>query len=231
METGTTGIWLDRLIMQPVQSLLTQLLTFIPRVLGAILILLLGWWIAKTIELIVVRVLRTIAVDKLADQIQLSNVLVKGGIKRKISELLGGIIYWFIMLAVVVIAFNALQLTEAAQLFQEVVEFLPNVVAAVFILIVGVFAAAFLSTTVRTAASNSGILQAHLLGQIVQTIVVLFAMVAALQQLQIEFVGEVFLIILGGISLGCAIAFGLGCKDVAGRFVSDIVDQLQSRKR
>ena len=157
METGTVGTWFDQLIREPIQSLLTQLLTFIPRLLGAIVILLIGWWIAKAFEAVVVRILHMIAVDKLADQIQLSNVLVKGGIRRKISELLGGIIYWIVMLAVVMIAFNALQLTVAAQLFQEVVEFLPSVVAAVFMLIVGVFAAAFLATTVRTAASNSGV--------------------------------------------------------------------------
>ena len=101
METGTLGTWFDQLIREPVQSLLTQLLTFIPRLLGAILILLVGGWIAKAVEVVVVRVLHTIAVDKLADQIQLSNVLVKGGIRRKISELLGALVYWIILLAVV----------------------------------------------------------------------------------------------------------------------------------
>ena len=116
-------------------------------------------------------------------------------------------------------------------LFQEVVDFLPRVVASVFLLIVGVFAAAFLATTVRTAASNSGILQAHLLGQAVQTIVVVLSVVTALKQLQIEVVDKVLFIILGGISLGCALAFGLGCKDLAGRWVSSFVDQVQARKR
>jgi hypothetical protein len=129
------------------------------------------------------------------------------------------------------VVFNALQLTVAAELFQSVVTFLPNVIAAVFILIIGMFAAAFLASTVRTAAGNAGVLQAHLLAQLVQTVVVIFAVVAALQQLQIPFFGEVFLIVLGGISLGCAIAFGLGCKDLAGRWASDIVDQIQGRKR
>ena len=232
METGTgTGTWFDSLIMEPVQSLLTQLLTFLPKLLAAILILLVGWWLAKALEALIVRVLKTIAIDKLADQIQLSNVLAKGSIRRKVSELLGAIVYWLIMLAVVMVTFNALELTVAAQLFQRVVEFLPNVIAAVFILIVGVFAAAFLATTVRTAASNSGILQAHLLGQAVQTVVVIFAVVAALQQLNIQFVGEVFLIILAGLSLGAALAFGLGCKEVAGRWVSSVIEQLQARKR
>jgi hypothetical protein len=129
------------------------------------------------------------------------------------------------------VVFNALQLTVAAELFQTVVSYLPNVIAAVFILVLGIFAAAFLSSTVRTAASNAGILQAHLLGQFTQTVVVISAAVGALQQLRIPFFGEVFLIILGGISLGCALAFGLGCKDLAGRYVADIVEQIQGRKR
>ena len=230
METGTTS-WFDAMIVQPVQSLLTQLAAFVPTLVGALLLLLVGWLIAKAVENIVVRVLKTITLDKLADQIQLTSVLSKGGIRHKFSELIGVIVYWLIMLAVVMIVFNALQLTVAAELFQSVVTFLPNVIAAVFILILGIFAASFLSTTVRTAASNAGILQSQLLGQLIQTVVVIFATVAALQQLRIPFFGEVFLIILAGISLGCAIAFGLGCKDLAGRWMSDIVEQIQGRKR
>ena len=230
METAPVSWW-DALLLKPVQSLLTELLTFLPRLLGAILVLLIGWWIARGIEAIVVRILRAIAFDKLVDQIQLSDVLEKGGIRRKFSELLAAIVYWIVMLAVVMVAFNVLQLTVAAQLFQNVVAFLPNVVAAVFILVIGVFAAAFLATTFRTAASNSGIQQAALLGQAVQIVVVIFSAVAALEQLQIRFVGEVFLIILGGISLGCALAFGLGCKDLAGKWIASIVEQVQVRKR
>lgn len=219
------------MIMQPVQSLVNQIMAFLPTLLASLLILLVGWLLAKAIEGIVVKVLKTITLDKLADQVQLSTVLSKGGIRHKLSELIGVIVYWFIMLAVVMVVFNALQLTVAAELFQTVVSYLPNVIASVFILVLGIFAAAFLSSTVRTAASNAGILQAHLLGQFTQTVVVVSATVGALQQLRIPFFGEVFLIILGGISLGCALAFGLGCKDLAGRYVADIVEQIQGRKR
>ncbi len=219
------------MIMQPVHSLVNQIMVFLPTLLGALLILLIGWLIAKAIEGVVVRILKTVTLDKLADQIQLSTVLSKGGIKYKLSELIGVIVYWLIMLAVVMIVFNALQLTVAAELFQKVVAFLPNVIAAVFILVLGIFAAAFLSSTVRTTASNAGIAQSHLLAQFTQTVVVISATVVALQQLHIQLVGEVFLIILGGVSLGCALAFGLGCKDLAGRYVADIVEQIQGRKR
>lgn len=229
METGTSRF--DALVVQPVQSLLNQVMAFLPTVLGAIILFLAGWIVAKVIEGLVIKVLKTVGLDKLADQTNLSGVLSKGGIKRKLTELVGAIVYWLVMLAVVMVAFNALQLTVAAELFQQVVAFLPNVVAAVFIFIVGVFAAAFLSATVRTAASNAGIVQSHLLGQLTQAIVIIFAGVAALQQLQIQFVGDAFLIILAGLSLGSALAFGLGCRDIAGRWVSELIDEIQARRR
>lgn len=229
MQTGMDVV--QQLVVAPLQAAVQQLMTFVPVILGALLVLLVGGLIAKFIEQLLVRVLKAVTLDKIADQIQLSNLLSRGGIRRKLSELIGAIVYWIVILAFVMTALNALNLTVAAELFQHIVSFLPNVVAAVFILIVGVFAAAFLATTVRTAASNSGVTQAVLLGQAVQTVVVVFTVVAALQQLRIQFVGEVFLIILAGISLGCGLAFGLGCKDLAGRWVSSLVDQLQGRKR
>ena len=221
----------NNVLVHPVQSFFNQLMGFLPSLLGALLILLVGWVVAKTIESVVVQVLKTVRLDKLADKIQLAGVLAKGGIKRKLSELIGMIIYWLVMLAVLITSLNALQLTVAAQLLQQVVTFLPNVVAALFILVVGAFAAAFLATTVRTAASNAGITQAQPLGQAVQTITVIFAGVAALQQLKIEFVGEAFLIILSAVCFGLALAFGLGCKDLAGRWVNNLVEQLSGRRR
>jgi hypothetical protein len=228
METGRSI--LEQFVLDPLQSAWNQFLAFAPSVLGALLILLVGGIIAKLLRQLIVRGLKLITLDRIAEQVGVATILNRGGIRSQLSELLGGIVYWMVLLAFVMTALNALDLTVAAELFQRLVSFLPNVVASVFILIVGVFAAAFLAATVRTAASNAGILQAHLLGQAVQTTVVVFAMVAALQQLQIRFVGEVFLIILSGISLGAALAFGLGCKDLAGKWVSGLVNQLQTRK-
>ncbi len=219
------------ILVQPIQSLLTQVMGFLPNFLGALLILLVGWVIAKTIERVVGNVLKAIQLDKLADRLQLSDVLAKGGIKRKLSEVVSAIIYWLVILAIVIAALNALQLTIAAQLLEQVVTFLPNVVASIFILVVGILSASFLATTVRTAAGNAGVSQSQLLGEAVQAVVVIFSVVAALKQLGIQFVGEAFLIILAAVSFGTALAFGIGCKDIAGRWVGDLVEQLSSRKR
>lgn len=228
MDTGVS--LLNDWLIAPLQNAFTVFWQFAPSIVSAVIILAIGVAVSKVIETIIVRVLKVITLDKIADQVQLSNVLAKGGIRRKLSELIGAIVYWIIMLTFTMAALDALHLTVAAELLQSVVGFLPRVVAAVFILIIGIFAAAFLAATVRTAAGNAGVLQAHLLGQLVQITVVIFAAVAALQQLNIEFVGEVFLIILSGLSLGAAIAFGLGCKDLAGGWAQDIVNQVKSRK-
>lgn len=218
-------------LIQPVQAFFTQLLGFLPNVLGALLILLVGWAVAKGIEGVLVRLLKTIKLDKLADRIQLSEVLSKGGIKRKLSEVIGIIVYWLVTLVVLIATLNALQLTVAAQLLEHVVAFLPNVVAAIFILVVGLVTGSFLSTTVRTAASNAGVDASRLLGQTVQTVIMVFAVFAAMRQLQIQLVGEAFLIILAAISFGLALAFGLGCQEHAGRWFGSVVDELSAKKR
>jgi len=229
VEQGKTLV--DAFVLEPLQAAVGIFWSFAPRLASAILILAIGVAISRLLERFIVKILKLLTLDKIADQIQVSSILVKGGIRRKLSELIGAIAYWVVMLAFVMTALNALDLTIAAELFQEVVGYLPHVIAAVFILTVGVFAAAFLAATVRTAAGNAGIVQAHQLGQLVQAIVIIFAFVVALGQLRIQFVGQAFLIILSGISLGSAIAFGLGCKDLAGRWIGDLIDQVKTRKR
>ncbi len=239
METSTNTVpgmgMVQTYVLDPLQAAWTTFLetltAYAPSVLGAILILFIGWVIARLVQELVLRALKAVSLDKAADWVQLSSVLAKGGIRWKVSELIAAIIYWVIVLAFVVTALNALNLTVAAGLVQQVVGYLPKVVAAVFLLVIGIFAAAFVGATVRTAASNAGILQAHLLGSITQTVVVAFSAVAALELLDIAFVGKAFEIVLAGVSLGCALAFGLGCKDQAGRWVSSLSDQIAGRKR
>ena len=213
METGASLV--HELVIAPLQNAFAVFWTFAPSIVSAVLLLGIGVMIAKLIETVITRVLKMITLDKIADQVQLSAVLAKGGIRRKLSELIAAIIYWIVVLAFAMAALEALNLTVAAGLLQQVIGFLPNVIAAVFILIIGIFAAAFLAATVRTAASNAGVLQAHLIAQLVQVAVIVSVSVAALQQLNIELVGEVFMIILSGVSLAGALAYGLGCKDLA----------------
>ena len=216
----------NAILLDPIRAFFGQLGGFLPNLLAVLAILVGGWIVARIVQTVLVRLLGAVKADSLAERIQVAEMLARGGIERTFSQLVGTMAYWIVMLVVLVAALNALQLTATAELLQRLVGFLPTIVTAIVVLILGILAAGFLAATIRTVASNAGIAQAPVLGQFAQAIVIVFSVVVALQQLQIQFVGDAFLIILGAISFALALAFGLGCKDLAGRWMSDLVDRL-----
>jgi hypothetical protein len=194
-----------------------------------ILILIFGWIIALIIKGLVTKGLRAVKLDMLSDRIELDALLEKGGITLSLSELIGVICYWLVMLVTFMVAINAVGLTIAADLLNKIVLYIPNVIAAIFILIVGMFVATLLKNIVTTAANNAGLAQGKLLSKLVEIIVIVFAVLVALEQLNIGLrITELTVsIILGTIGLGCALAFGLGCKDLAAKAVAEFLDKLK----
>ena len=220
----------NEILLDPIRAFFSQLVGFLPNVLAVLAILVGGWIVAKVIQTVLGRLLEAVKADSLAERVQFADMLARGGIERTFSQLVAAMAYWLVMLVVLVAALNALQLTATAELLQQFVGFLPTIVTAIVVLILGILAAGFLAATVRTVASNAGIAQAPVLGQFAQAGVIIFAVVVALQQVQVQFVGDAFLIVLGAISFGAALAFGLGCKDLVGGWMNDLVDRL-SRPR
>jgi len=216
-------------IMDSVREMLTRVWLFIPRLIVVLMILIVGWLIAKLIETVIVRVLKLIRLDTLSEKSGASNVLAKGGIKYTLSELLGVLVYWVIILIVIITTLNSLQWTVAAELSNKIVAYIPNVIAAIFILVIGMFVSTMLAGIIRTAAGNAGIKQARLLGQITQVVVIGFAIVVSLEQLNIGriIIASAVQIILAAIGLGMAIAFGLGCKEIAGKYMADTLNKLK----
>ena len=111
----------------------------------------------------------------------------------------------------------------------KLVEYVPNILGAIFVLIVGAILANFVATIVRTAASNAGINKAKMLGQLTQMVLIIVSIVMAIEQLRIASTLIVLAVnvILISIGLGIAIAFGLGCKDLAGKFMSDVINNMK----
>ncbi len=218
-------------LLEPARTVLTQIGQFLVSVLLVLIILLIGWLISKLIKTIVTKGLRSIKLDELSDRIELDSLLEKGGITYSLSELIGVICYWLALLVSFMIAINAVGLTIAADLLNKVVLYIPNVIAAMFILILGMFVATLLRNIVQTAATNAGLSQVKLLSKIVEVIVIVFAIFVALEQLNIGIrITELTLsIILGAIGLGLALAFGLGCKDIAGKFVNEFIEKLKKK--
>lgn len=212
--------------------MLMQIGGFLTTLFSIILILVIGWLVAKLIRNVVIKVLKVIQLDKIADQSGINKFLAKGGVSYGLSEIIGLLCYWLSLLIVVVVAINALGLDVAAELLNRIVLYVPNVIISIFILVLGMFVASFFGAIVKTAASNAEIGEAKLLGKIVEVVVIIFAVAIALEQLRIgvEIVRLCVTMILASLGLGFAIAFGLGCKDIVGKFVSETIDKLKPRK-
>lgn len=218
-------------LLEPARVVLTQIGQFLVSILLVLIILIVGWLISKLIRAVVTKGLRAVKLDELSDSIELDKLLEKGGISYSLSELIGVICYWLALLVTFMVAINAMGLTVAADLLKQIVAYIPNVIAAIFILILGMFVATLLRNIVQTAANNAGLSQGKLLSKIVEAIVIVFAAFVALEQLNIGIrITELTLsIILGSIGLGLALAFGLGCKDTAGRYVNELVEKLKKK--
>jgi hypothetical protein len=218
-------------IMESVREMLTRVGAFIPRLIGLLVILIVGWLIAKVIETVIVRSLKLLRLDTLAEKSGTSSFLAKGGIKYTLSELIGVLVYWIVVLIVMITALNAMQWTVAAQVLNTIVNYIPHIIVAVFILVLGMFISTLLGTIIRTAASNAGIIQAKMLGQITQSVVIVFAVVIAMQQLQIQtgVILNVINIALAAIGLALGLSFGLGCKDIAGRLMEEAISKMKKK--
>jgi hypothetical protein len=209
---------------------LAQVSLFVSDVLLVLILFIIGWLFSKyVIKSGVTGLLKILKLDDLSHRIELDSLLAKGGINNGLSDLIGIICYWLSLLVTFVIALNAVGLTVAAELLQKIVLFIPNIIAAVFILIVGMFAAVLLRNIVRVAANNAGISQANLVSNICEIVIMVFAVAIALEQLQIggRIIDLTVSIILGSFGLGFALAFGLGCKDIVGKSVGEFLSKLK----
>ncbi len=221
----------SNVVMEPVTAMLARVAGFLPILLGVLVILIAGWIIAGLLKNLVVKVLKLIQLDTASEKSGLGDVLRRGGIRQTLSELIGVLIYWLVMLLVFMTALNALGMTVAASLLDKVILYIPNVIAAVFILALGIFFSSMLGTVVRTASSNAGITQAKFLGQLTQVVIMIFAAIITLEQLNIasSVLNLAINIILASMGLALAIAFGLGSKDAAGKLMDDFIGKLKGK--
>ncbi|MBU1124568.1 MAG: hypothetical protein KKC84_00910 [Candidatus Omnitrophica bacterium] len=216
-------------LLEPARVLLGQFALLGLKFLVALIILFLGWMVSRFVRTIIGKLTKPL--DGLSERFGLENVLKKGGIGLTLSEVLGVIAYWFGILMTAMLAINAVGLTMAADLLNRIILFVPNVVSAVFIMIAGLFVGTFMKNIVQAAASNAGLSQGQVLSKAVEVAIIIFAIFIALEQLRIGIrITELTIgIVFGSVGLGLALAFGLGCKDIAGKLVNEFIEKLKKK--
>jgi hypothetical protein len=212
LTTVVTGAW---------NAFATKITAFLPELIGAIIIFVAGGIIARLVKLAVERLLKLIRFDKATEKTGVKEFLRKGDILKAPSEIMSSLVYWFIMILVIIASLDALGLPIVSDLLNTIFLYIPNVVAAIIVLILGFLVGNLLSAVVRTAASNAGLKNANGLGKIALYAIVFFSGAIALIQLGIgeEIVVSAFGIAFGAAALALALAFGLGGRDVAGDYL------------
>lgn len=205
------------LSLEPARALLVQIGQFLPRLGVALVILILGWLIAKAVRFAVSRGLRAINFQVLTERAGVDRFLSNGGIAADGIAIFAALAYWLTLLLALLVAFNSLGLDYATDLLRQVVLFVPKVFVALLVIAFGAYFARFVRDTVQAYLRNVGISDADLIGHLAQYAIVAFIVLIAIDQLDIggRLVQTTFLIVLGGIVFALALAFGLGGRERA----------------
>ncbi|MEO8525082.1 MAG: hypothetical protein ABI460_10210 [Caldimonas sp.] len=205
------------ILLEPARAILYQIGAFVPRLLVAGVVVIGGWLIAKVARFAVTRALRAINFHVLTERAGLDNFLRQGGVQGDTTTIFGWLVYWLVILAALLVAFNGLGLTYITDLLGRVVWFVPNVFVALLVIAFGSYFARFVGDTVTAYCRNIKLQDAAFLGKLAQYAIMVFVILIALDQIKVggDIVRQSFLVILGGIVFALALAFGLGGKDWA----------------
>ncbi len=222
----------ENLIVEPIRQMLTRIMAYLPVLLGALVILIVGWIVAKAIRRLVDWLLKTVRFDVLADKAGISEILKKGDLGISARELVSKLVYWLIMIMVLVMTVDALGLPKTSDVLASLFDYIPRVIAALLVLVVAMFLASFVSGIVRTAAGNARMPRPEIFAGISRWAIIIFAATIALVELGIAplLVTATFNIILGGVCLALALAFGLGGKDAAARYLEELREKRSEKK-
>ena len=215
--------------LRALQNLVEGFLVFIPQLIIAVIVFIVGWFIAVWGGRFVSEVLNKLKFDVIFEKTKWEEALEKAEFKMKMSDFIGGIVKWILAIVFLAISVEILGLTQFAVFLKAIVNWLPNLIIAVAIFIVAVILADFSEKLVKAVVGKMEIKNISLIGSIVKGAIWVFAILAILSQLGIA--EEIMRILIGGfvalIVISCSIAFGLGGKDLAREFLEDLRDTLK----
>lgn len=208
-------------LMTSLTAALSLFLAAIPRIVGFIVIVIVGWLISGLLAAGVAALLRAVRFNDLAQSSGFSGFVRNMGVRKDPAGLLADIVKWFIRLIVLVVAFDALGLPAVSAVLQQFLLWIPNLVVAVVVLVIAGLAANALANLVRGSTAQAGFDNPDLLATIARVAVWAFGIVVAVNQIGVaqELVNTLFMGLVGALALAAGLAFGLGGRDTAGQIV------------
>jgi len=206
------------------QSLWGSFIAFLPNLLGALIVLLVGWAIAVGLQKLITQILRALRIDPALEKIGTAKFFEKGGIKMDFAGWIGSFVKWFLVLVFLLAATDILQLQDVSIFLRSILGYIPNVVVAVVVLAVAFWLANVLRKIVQASVAASSIKAASFLATLTYWAVLIFGLFAALAQLGIAFalLQTIITGLIAMLALAGGLAFGLGGKEQAGNFLNKL---------
>lgn len=196
----------------------------LPNLLAALVLVVAGHFLGKLLAFFVSRLLERVGLDKLSESAGLGDAAAQTGFDTRPSALLGKIIYWLILMIFIISAADTLGLSTVSETINNFVLYLPKVIAAFLVIIVGLFVAQLLRSGVEAALGSINLGYERVVGNLIYAIVVVVVVSLGIGQLEIEtdLLNQVVSIILLAAAASVALALGLGTRDVAGNIVAGV---------
>lgn len=209
------------LIFEPLQELFIKFKAFLPNFLAMLIIMALGYLLARIARFALVKFLTAVNFDNWADRAGLTKLLRKGDLWSRPAVILGSLLFWLLVIISLMIGLSALKIPAIDHLVDQFFGYMPRAFSAAMILIIGSLVSGFISRAILIAAVNSGYHYAKLLAEAVRTLLTVLILAMAMEQLQIApgIVLAAFSIIFGGIVIALAISFGVGGIEAAKRMI------------
>ncbi len=209
-------------IVNALNDAVRLILTFIPRLVGFLVILIVGLIVAWAVSKALTFLLRKIGFDRMANRIGLTRLEQRMNIQLDPAGVLGKIVYWFILLIFLIPAADALGVPAVSNILNTLVAYIPNVFVAILVLFLGALFATFVADIVRGAVASAKIGNPNVFAGIARWAIIGFAALIALEQLQITpaLINELFGAVVAAVAIAFALAFGLGGQDAARRWLS-----------
>jgi len=208
------------MLLESIRESLHQVGVFLPRLLLAIVSLIIGGVIAKAARFAVVKALRAINFSVVTEKAGVDHFLKQGGAHIDTVRVLGSLSYWLVILAALMVASNSLDLAYVTDLVGRIVLFVPKVMFAVVILVFGAYFARFVGSALTTYLHDTHVGEASLIGRLALYAIMVFVIMIALDQMGLgDIIRQAFLIIVAAIGLGLALAFGLGGQKRAAELI------------
>jgi hypothetical protein len=214
------------------QNLWVGVVNFVPNLVIALVILVIGWLIGALLGRAVWQVFKSLKVDEALRRAGLESFLRRGGVELDSGAFVGALVKWFVIIVFLVAAFDVLGLSQVNLFLQDVVlGYLPRVIAAALVLLVGGVVGDLAGRVVVTAAKTASVQSAHFAGAVAKWAVWIFAILVALSQLGIAtaFSQTLFTGLVIAISLALGLSFGLGGQAAAERYIERLRGEMSGR--